>query len=154
MARYSRSNSRGRWNSKRDKYSIEHTSVSVTSDSEGNGISTIVFPTDIQGMRKVKHLTVSLSSLADQASFWWAIVYVPQGTTANQLNITDGQSLYEPNQFVMNSGYIDPNAGPIRMSTNLSRNLNSGDGIALVLKANSTNTTQFRGLVTYAITLQ
>ena len=65
-------------------------------------------------------------------------VYVPQGTTAGALNIatagaTPG-SMYEPNQFVMNCGVIDPTAGPIRIYSPISRNLNDGDKISLLIR--------------------
>ena len=35
--------------------------------------------------------------------------------------------MYEPNQFVMNCGVVDPSAGPIRFTSPVSRNLNDGD---------------------------
>ena len=38
--------------------------------------------------------------------------------------------MYEPNQFVMNCGVIDPTAGPIRIYSPISRNLNDGDKIS------------------------
>ena len=42
--------------------------------------------------------------------------------------------MYEPNQFVMNCGVIDNDAGPIRMSSPLGRNLNDGDSIYLIVR--------------------
>jgi len=42
--------------------------------------------------------------------------------------------MYEPNQYVMNCGVVDPNAGPTRFSSRISRNLNSGDRLYLVLE--------------------
>ena len=41
--------------------------------------------------------------------------------------------MYEPNQFVMNCGITDTNAGPIRYYSPLARNLNDGDAIYLVV---------------------
>ena len=61
--------------------------------------------------------------------------------------------MYEPNQFVMNCGIVDPTAGPIRFSSPVSRNLNNGDSIALLLRQTSTNTMGVDGTVRYAITL-
>jgi len=152
-----KSYSRGRY-SKRNKYSVEHTPIVVNSNDDGNAIETIVAPVAVQGMRKVKNLTVSLSNNnpSDVPCFWWAVVYVPAGTTPSPLTVTGGStSLYEPNQFVMECGYFDPNAGPLRVHTRLARNLNSGDGIALILRGQSGEANvQFRGVVSYAITLQ
>ena len=109
-------------------------------------------------MRKVKHITVSLSDSASSvgSAFYWAIVYVPQGTQPNALFATTNDitgSIYEPNQFVMNCGVIDPAAGPIRFRSVLSRNLNSGDSIYLVLGSLASQSV-IDGVASYAITLQ
>ena len=64
-----------------------------------------------------------------------------------------GLEMYEPNQFVMNCGIIDTNAGPIRMSTPLARNLNDGDTIYLIVYPASTNAINIRGTARYAISL-
>ena len=67
---------------------------------------------------KVKHLMVNLTIDPDAAGpMWWAIVYVPQGTSVGAINVTTSSAatgMYEPNQFVMNCGIADPTAGPIR----------------------------------------
>ena len=73
-------------------------------------------------MRKVKHLTVNLTPILDQdgGQIWWALVYVPQGTTAGSIQLATTAALsdmYEPNQYVMNCGIVDPTAGPIRFSS-------------------------------------
>ena len=90
-------------------------------------------------MRKVKHLTCNLTQVvaggsSAESNLFWALVYVPQGTTAGSLNIATAgatpSSMYEPNQFVMNCGVIDPTAGPIRIYSPISRNLNDGDKIS------------------------
>ena len=38
----------------------------------------IVPGTDVEGMRKIKHLTVSVASETNNGAFYWALVYVPQ----------------------------------------------------------------------------
>ena len=107
-------------------------------------------------MRKVKHVRISLSSTQQGAELWediaWALVYVPEGYQPNTLDGRNEHSLYEPNQFVMASGFNDPRAGPIRITSPISRNLNSGDQIVLVV--GTTQATSVAGLVEYAITLQ
>ena len=139
----------------RDKYSVEQRAVTFSTDAQlVSGLSqqavVVVPPTDLQGMRKVKHLTASLVSSTPAATFYWALVYVPQGTTPNPLST--GANLYEPNQFVMNCGIIDNDAGPMRVYSSLSRNLNSGDAIYLVVGALAQ--TNISMCVRYAITLQ
>ena len=84
--------------------------------------------------------------------FYWALVYVPQGTTVGAINLSSTTGMYEPNQFVMNCGIIDSNAGPIRMYTPVARNLNDGDAIYLVVLPSTALTVN--GIVRYAITLQ
>ena len=103
----------------------------------------LVPDTSIQGMRKVKHINVSMTASAETPLIYWAIVYVPEGfnltsggsTSPNWLQLNG--SMYEPNQYVINCGIVDPSAGPIRFSSPLSRNLNSGDKIYLVLGMSS-----------------
>ena len=153
-----------RW-SNRDKYSVETTAGSISTPSTSThglyqSATLIVPPSTIQGMRKVKHITITLTDLKDTEEVFWAIVYVPQGTQPNALfsitgNVRTTGSMYEPNQFIMNCGVIDPTAGPIRFSSPLSRNLNSGDAIYLVLGITSvTNSPELYFVSRYAITLQ
>ena len=155
MPRYHRRRS---YRGSRDKYSVEQTAINVSLSDPATTVSSVVVPpSDIQGMRKVKHLMIHMQS--GSTSFdgvWWALVYVPAGTTPSVLNITTGQPLYEPNQFVLNCGVFDFTSGPVRVSTPLSRNLNSGDAIVLLTRQATTSTTaqNIHCVVRYAITLQ
>ena len=82
---------------------------------------------------------------------------MPQGYQANALfpYFSESQlqgSMYEPNQFVMSCGYIDPSAGPIRIASRVSRNLQSGDSVAIVIGSTmGTTTIALQGVVSYAI---
>ena len=62
--------------------------------------------------------------------------------------------MYEPNQFVMNCGVVDPSAGPIRFTSPVSRNLNDGDSIYLLIRNPLANSISYQAVVRYAITLQ
>ena len=87
---------------------------------------------------------------------WWALVYVPQGTSAGGINLATTAALsdmYEPNQYVMNCGIVDPTAGPIRFSSPISRNLNNGDAIVLLVRHTLGGNMDIRGTCRYAITL-
>ena len=93
-----------------------------------------------------------------ESSLFWALVYVPQGTTAGALNVATAgatpSSMYEPNQFVMNCGVIDPTAGPIRIYSPISPNLNDGDKISLLIRPTLDGAATIISLcVRYAITL-
>ena len=164
VRRYAR---RQNWrSSNRDKYSVETTAGIIPAPTTAtNGLyqsaTAIVPPSTIQGMRKVKHITITLTDTNDTEEIFWAIVYVPQGTQPNALfsvtgNVNTVGSMYEPNQFIMNCGVVDPTAGPIRFRSPLSRNLNSGDAIYLIIgkTAGPTNSPQVFFVSRYAVTLQ
>lgn len=146
----------------RNKYSIEQKSFQESANTTlpVNSIYqdtfTIVDSTTLQGMRKVKHIMCNLTITGSTGSdainpLYWAIVYVPQGTSVGALNLNN--SLYEPNQYVMNCGVIDPSAGPIRFTSPVARNLNSGDKIELVVGKTSASAATYSGVFKYAITL-
>ena len=148
----------------RDKYSVEHTSfLSRLTVGTTNSVA-VVPPTAVRGMRKVKHLTVSIansSSAENLAGVRWALVYVPEGyvpqSFASPTLENPSVDLYAANQFVMSCGVIDFTAGPARIRTPLSRNLNSGDQIVLLLSPfflGGSGNLDVSGVVSYAITLQ
>ena len=154
-----------RSNGQRDKYSVEQTGFTGALPAEAtNGLrqqAVVVVPAAaLQGMRKVKHLTISLTETGAEAwVLYWALVFVPAGYQVNPLFATAGEvsgSLYEPNQFVMNAGIVDPTAGPIRFRSPVSRNLSSGDQIYLVIGSTFAGSASRRifGVVRYAVTLQ
>jgi len=152
-----------------NKYSVEQklftTTLATLSGQSRQAAIQVVPPSGTEGMRKVKHVTSSVMLLDDTvtdrgSAVFWALVYVPEGYTVNGLNISSASaapsSVYEPSQFVMSCGVSDPTAGPIRVSSRVSRNLNQGDSIYLVVGmyvTNSTVTPTVQGMVRYAITL-
>lgn len=132
---------------------------------------TIVPPTDVGGMRKVKNISIQLAfdreylddstdpptiNYTEETRILWAIVYVPRGSQPGRLGIENG-IFYTPPQFIMASGIYDsdqPGNGS-RVFTPLSRNLNSGDGIAFVyLPLKDIHAGQLSAVINYAITLQ
>ena len=132
-----------------DKYSVESTALltsntttweTVPSSGSSTSVSRqnafiVVPPSETQGMRKVKHLTLSFTSQSDSA-IYYALVYVPNNYSPSNLSIPSPDhaiSLYEPSQFLMSSGVLDFTGGPCRIHCPLSRNLNQGDNISLVL---------------------
>ena len=135
----------------RDKYSVEQTAFFSSSVANWTGVGAISGETqaslqweclivpadDTQGMRKVKHLNIKLCNAGNDAMpLWYALVYVPQGYVSQNLRIPltgDSTYLYPANQFVMSSGVVDFSAGPTFIRCPLSRNLNSGDRIILIM---------------------
>lgn len=155
----------------RDKYSVEQTvgrtaqsglwavveaQSEVTQDSRQTSYLVVPGMTD-QGMRKVKHLTLTFSSTSDEPVYY-ALVFVPSGYSNNPINYpANGNSIdmYEPNQFIMSTGVLDFSGGPLRIRTPLSRNLNSGDSIQVIFAVRTAASDVFiNWTAKYAITLQ
>ena len=137
----------------RKKYSVQQKAFKFDAAASSTTSVEIVPATTVEGMRKVKHVTVTCST-THATPLYWALVYVPQGTVPGALNVAttgDETSLYEPNQFVLTCGISDPTAGPIRFYTPLSRNLNSGDAIYLLVANPTSDTPAVHGTARYAI---
>lgn len=140
---------------KKVRYSNETTSLNCSSSVDANTQPTIpvysdtgakglilVAPTNIQGTRKVKNMTLSVSSAGNNVPLLCSVVYVPQGTSASNLTPSSdnetGASLYEPNQnvimqFVMNPVVSTNTGSNVQVfRTKLARNLDSGDKIVFV----------------------
>ena len=150
---------------KKTNWSHENKGVTITFDANQaivNGLyqsgSNIVPAVNVQGTRTVGNFTISLPVPANQnaSEIFWALVYIPQGTTANSLFATTGNldgSLYEPNQFVIASGVSDNSAGPIRIHTRMKRILHSNDAVSLIIGSTQKYGTDIsiRGLVSYSV---
>ena len=141
------------------KYSVEHKQARIDIPAAPTQAYLEIVPqTGVEGMRKVKHITITgaanVASTAGIGALYWALVYVPEGYNVNQLNLTGGASLYEPNQNVMSCGVFDFEGGPLRIHCPLSRNLNSGDHIFLVVANTSSSTFTLYSTVQYSVTLQ
>ena len=115
MARYRRR----RFYRKKNKWSIEQKPGFIV----GNGWSTtqdaylnrqalipIVAATQQEGVRKAKNITISIATpttedtLDKNYPFYWCLIYLPEGTTANEMKSTD--QLYTPSQYVITSGIV------------------------------------------------
>ena len=157
--------------SHKNKYSVERTSGFTDSTQNWTQIPAsnttiqnyqtsigIVPATDVQGMRKVKNFTLTFGKLGTaNQPLYYALVYTPGGTALNNINypaVGASVSMYEPNQYVISSGLLTFEGGPLRIRSRLARNLNSNDSINLILAYPSTSGLQIAVDVTYAITLQ
>ena len=161
--------------SKKVRYSNETSCVAIDSGYTGMGTMPIidnkvgailVAATDLQGTRKCKNFTLSLTSQGNTVPLICALIYCPGGLQPNNLGAPNpdaraGVSLYEPNQnvimqFVMNP-VLDTNAGSdVQVfRTRLARNLDSGDYIALIFTParapSAQETVHIRGTLNYAI---
>ena len=73
-------------------YSIQQKASVASIAANHTSVVDIVPATTTEGMRKVKHLTCNLTQVvaggsSAESNLFWALVYVPQGTTAGSLNI-------------------------------------------------------------------
>lgn len=159
---------RRRYYRSKNKYSFQQyisRPLTPTTDSQ---YFTIISPAEITGKRKAKNFTLTFAcndGTTPGKPIIWALIYVPNGYLPNEINspqqvIDDFTSfpIYEPAQNVIMCGLFDPsgNGGnqAVRRSR-LSRNLNAGDGIAVVyrLTTSSDTTNSFYISSTYSITL-
>lgn len=148
MARYKRR----RFYRKKNKYNLEqnpgvipNTSwLSPAADEAfDHSVNQVVVPsTEIEGVRKVKNLTITLSCAKPtgnvsqpNSTIYWALVYVPEGTSVNFLN--EVGDLYQPSQWVLSTGIINTEQTKSRIYTPLSKNLNKGDKIVLCMGTSS-----------------
>lgn len=110
----------------------------------------IVPSTEVLGNRKVKNFTIKVTANLNDDAIFGALVYVPEGTIASDLQVSGSQqSMYEPNQNVIATFVIPPNSTrdgeghvitasaptQITVSNRLARNLNTGDYIVLVFSS-------------------
>lgn len=148
---------------KTTKYSNETTAtyVSYRFLPDENYKTTFTPESSVMGTRKVKNFTLSIIA-GTPIPFYFALVYVPEGTTASNLNYgktLDGNvltslSLYEPNQNVILSGIFGGAANQVyRFKSRLARNLNSSDSIQLVCKpvADTTESIALLATLNYAM---
>jgi len=155
MARYYRR----KFNYRKRKYNIENRPVEFqTPQNPENGYYQnqiqIVPPTATEGVRQVARMTITLTvqngEYAENApNVFWALVYIPEGAVTSSL-FPNATTLFQPSNYVLASGIADGNAGPIRISSRLKKNLNASDQIFLLTAAKSAGW-NYEGLVRYAI---
>jgi len=130
MARYRRR----RYYRKR-KYNIEQKPISITAPSTlQNGYyqnqTNIVPPAATEGVRQVARMTITLTgSFNDTRPLFWALVYIPEGAVTSSL-FPNSTTLFNPSSYVLASGVSDSDAGPIRISSRLKKNLNANDHLS------------------------
>ena len=120
--------------------------------------TTIVDPADVTGVRKVKNFKITFNTSYGNAgsppSFYFALVYVPKGYSPNEVFPQGVNDLYSPANNVILCGFLDT-SDPAQQTwfSPLSRNLNAGDGLALVYKnLDPSKNTPSQVLIQYAIT--
>jgi len=151
-----------------DKYSVEQTIINTPNSANwellpavGNLAATrqvnysILPPTDLQGMRKVKHFTLTFTSTVEVQPYYYALVFVPAGYEPQRVNLpNEGFAIdaYDANQFVISQGVLDFSGGPLRIRSPLSRNINSGDSIYLILATYDGVESAILASIKYAVT--
>lgn len=150
-----------------ETYNAVGTWVNTNPSVKDTLTTTLITAIDQQGVRKCKNFELTLAgggwvhndaqSTTTLEPIIWALVYVPQGTTASEISLgsPDGAaSLYEPNQNVIMSGLWPGDlTSPYVKKTRLARNLNSGDKIELVMAVPGMNTQDTQATKELAVSL-
>ena len=141
---------RSRTTRPKQRYSVENTVLNINADVDTSAVSiyarqgiTDLVPALASNIpRKVSHIRLHFSD--QTADFVFAVVYVPAGYTPNFLGLTsDSPNLYNPNQFLMGTGYVVA-GGQVNFTIPTKRILHSGDNIRLIIATNVSGTgTQF-----------
>ena len=142
------------------KYNIENKAIrALVPTNRENGYFQnqipIVPPTTTEGVRKVTRFTITLTAGVNYLGpIYWALVYIPEGAVTSSLFPVYNQ-LFNPSNYVLASGVSDVDAGPIRISSRIQKNLNANDQIFLLTAASYPPeqgvSTYIQGLVRYAI---
>lgn len=142
------------------KYNIENKAVrALVRSTPENGYYQnqiqIVPPSTTEGVRKVTRFNITLTPDAQYGPVYWALVYIPEGAVTSSL-FPQWDTLFTPSNYVLASGVGESNAGPIRISSRIQKNLNANDQIYLMTAATyypgGTSDQHFmQGLVRYAI---
>ena len=142
----------------KQRYQVENLLLTIQLDVDTSastsfnrqGIQDVV-PADFSNIpRKVSHIKLHFDPMPANTDILWALVYVPAGYQPNFLGLsTDSPNLYNPNQFLMSSGYITA-GGQVNFTVPLKRILNSGDNIRLIC-ASDTSGVGFDFAARYAI---
>lgn len=142
-----------RFRGRKHHYSVENKFFNITLAQAQTTSQVIVPASSTEGKRKVAHLTISGSWGGSAAGVLWALMYIPQGMAVPAFNLATGSSILEPNQYVMNTGTFDADAGPVRISSRITRTLHSGDSVVLLLTPLATGSSPgtINGIVRYAI---
>lgn len=114
---------------------------------------TAPFPSTLTGLR----WSISVVNVAGTAitKFYWAIVFVPQGTTASTLSVSNEATFYSPEQNVLAFGVANSltsvAAQPVTFNgtTKSMRKFKVGDTLDLIVIAQATDTWQIQGVVQF-----
>jgi len=134
--------------------SLKVTSLTVA----GTQVSTelqpaMTFPGTLTGLRW--SLSLYNNAGTGDTQIVWAIVVVPQGTTASTLSIANSATLYSPEQNVLTFGYagsltsVGAQNNMFEGSTKTMRKLKVGDTMVIIAIAEATNTWNMNGCVQF-----
>lgn len=149
----------------RKKYSLCRTSLGTITTTGvapalGNQASVaVVSAAAAQGKRKCKNFDINLAvqqaAGVAQALIYYALVYVPAGSTASTISNAAATEFYTPGSNVLAAGVYDCDEGTgFRVRTRLARNLNAGDEIQLIMRSSSIAGNQqiaLQGVVSYVV---
>ncbi len=127
------------------KNTVDATQVSTT-------LITATFPCTITGLRW--QIATDRAAGTGTAEFYWAIILVKDGNSANTVAISDGATFYEPEQNVLAFGLGSlEDSGPDSMlaegNTKTMRKLMGGDTIVFIVRGVATNTVNLNAIIQF-----
>jgi len=121
--------------------------------------------TGTANISKVKNFTISLTSnnMDDSTGKFvgtgcgYVLVYVPNSQAVSVPDWNGPAAVYEPSNFLISAGVLSTENSPIRIKSSMSRILNEGDSIHLIITtfdvvAMESVGIRLHGLVEYSIT--
>jgi len=124
------------------KTAVDATDVSTT-------LTTATFPCTIVGLRW--DLVITPGAGTSPGSYAWCVIILRDGVTVSSLAISDGATLYAPEQDVMvfarGSTSISAEGNQLHYngSTKTMRKLMGGDKLLFIMKGEATNTVTLEG---------
>ncbi len=128
-----------------NKDGVDATQVTTT-------LITATFPCTITGLRW--QISTDRAAGTGTGQFYWAIVLVKDGNSANNLAVSDQATFYKPEQNVLAFGVgaledEGPDSRLAEGSTKTMRKLMGGDALIFITKGVATNTTNFDAIVQF-----
>ena len=152
MARYYRK----RTYRKKNRYNIEaRPFTSETWSTENNFRQSqvvIVPPSNTEGVRKAGRFTINFDN-NNGYTYYWALVYVPEGATTSGL-FPNSTTILNPSNYVLATGILGSSSANPRIYCKLFKNLKANDQIMLYLATSTSNNasnSQLQGLIRYAV---
>lgn len=146
----------------------QYTTVSVpmvtisNAAPSGGAAPNYIGPKTVKNMRIVLNAD-GVATTTQGVGVGYLLVYVPRGYTpstpdwnGSSVPSLTSSSIYEPSNFVLQSGIVSTDNNPLRITTRFTKKLNEGDAIWLLLTSlrpmGATEQVYMHGMLSFSIT--